>query len=387
MRAAVSRVVSQIVTSPTLRGWSRGRHALWRVLTGGRPTVHYFHQPDDPYSHLAVQALPALKARYRIALEVHVVSAPDQAAAPEAAMLRAFAERDAQVLAKGLQWPPKGLGDPVALPSASQEALAQGDALRRRLGHYLGAMFYFEGEWYWGLDRLAFLEERLAPFRVKGAPSAPIAPRLEVRLGAVAASSRKPVLHAFISFRSPYTYLSIPRLRALADHYGAELRLRFVLPMVMRGLPVPRAKQLYILTDCKREAERLGLPFGKVADPVGAGAERGLAVLHHAIPAGQGPAFAQSFLSGVFAEGIDAASDAGLASLATRAGVSASIVKAALADPSWRDVVEANRREMFGGGAWGVPSFRVNEGATHWGQDRLWAVEQDLQRALAGGLS
>ena len=94
MRAAVSRVVSQIVTSPTLRGWSRRRYAIWRVLTGGRPTVHYFHQPDDPYSHLAVQALPALKARYRIALEVHVVSAPDQAAAPEAAMLRAFAERD-----------------------------------------------------------------------------------------------------------------------------------------------------------------------------------------------------------------------------------------------------------------------------------------------------
>jgi 2-hydroxychromene-2-carboxylate isomerase len=68
--------------------------------------------------------------------------------------------------------------------------------------------------------------------------------------------------------------------------------------------------------------------------------------------------------------------------MAKRAGVSDATVKAALADPSWRTTAEANREEMFAGGLWGVPSFRVNEGEARWGQDRLWAIEQDLIAAL-----
>jgi hypothetical protein len=47
---------------------------------------------------------------------------------------------------------------------------------------------------------------------------------------------------------------------------------------------------------------------------------------------------------------------------------------------SWRDVAEANREELFALGLWGVPSFRVNSNEPHWGQDRLWVIEQELQR-------
>ncbi len=91
--------------------------------------------------------------------------------------------------------------------------------------------------------------------------------------------------------------------------------------MVMRGLPVPREKRLYILRDTKREAERLGMPFGRIADPVGVPTERGLAVLHHAMAADKGPEFLWSFLRGVWAEGIDAGSDSGLRTIAARAGL------------------------------------------------------------------
>ena len=34
----------------------------------------------------------------------------------------------------------------------------------------------------------------------------------------------------FFSFRSPYSYIALPRAYALADHYGLTLRLRPVLP-------------------------------------------------------------------------------------------------------------------------------------------------------------
>jgi 2-hydroxychromene-2-carboxylate isomerase len=181
--------------------------------------------------------------------------------------------------------------------------------------------------------------------------------------------------------RSPYTYLAARRIRLLAEHYGADLQLRPVMPMVMRGLPVPLEKRLYIVRDSKRIAEHFGLPFGKIADPVGRPTERGLALLFQALQVGKGSAFAESFLQGVWAEGIDAGSDAGLLKIARRAGLDQAFVDAALADQSWRAQAEANREEMLGLGLWGVPSFRVDQRPAHWGQDRLWLIEEDLIEA------
>jgi 2-hydroxychromene-2-carboxylate isomerase len=43
---------------------------------------------------------------------------------------------------------------------------------------------------------------------------------------------------------------------------------------------------------------------------------------------------------------------------------------------------------MFDAGLWGVPSFRLladdrHEAFSTWGQDRIWLVEQEIQRRLA----
>jgi 2-hydroxychromene-2-carboxylate isomerase len=212
-----------------------------------------------------------------------------------------------------------------------------------------------------------------------------VVPAQALRLGDVpplASPALRPTIHFYCSLRSPYTYLAISQVQRLAQHYGAALQIRFVLPMVMRGLPVPLAKRLYITRDAKREAERLGLPFGSIVDPVGTPTERGLALLHKAIALGRGVELAQSFLQGVFADGVDAGSDGGLWLLAQRAGLSQSDVHAALQEDSWRAVAEANRTDMLSRGLWGVPSLRVNEMPAVWGQDRLWMVEQDLVHAL-----
>jgi 2-hydroxychromene-2-carboxylate isomerase len=176
----------------------------------------------------------------------------------------------------------------------------------------------------------------------------------------------------------------MPRVRRLAAHYGARLELRYILPMVMRGLPVPPVKSRYIVLDAKREADRCGLPFGRIVDPVGAGAERALAVLHHAVPLGVGGQFAELALQAAWADGIALAEDAGLADAARRAGLTDAQVAEALADSSWREAAEANRAALFEAGLWGAPTYRVNGGPAHWGQDRLWALEEDLVRAQAG---
>jgi len=420
-----------LLTSRVYRHLRRSRAAWVRRIKSQPAVVHYFHQVDDPYSDLAVRALPHLVSQYQITLVPHLVPAPDTGAAPEPKRLVDWSLRDASDLASALcleslpwrtapdanavvqaQAALAGITDPVRfaeiaanirhafklltelqpaeldlatldIPASgdAEAALNDGKTLRKALGHYLGAMFYFEGEWYWGLDRLPYLEQRLS----RNNPVAPFVSRLECSINETHAVSahtqQRPVVDLYISFRSPYSWIALPRVFALATRYNAQLNLRFVLPMVMRGLPIPESKRVYIVSDTKREAERVGLPFGLIADPVGKPTERGLAVLHHAIQAGKGEAFALSFMRGVFAEGISARSDSGLLKLCLRAGISAEQMHDALADTRWRAVAEANREEMFRLGIWGVPAFRVNEGSAHWGQDRLWLLEQQLRQA------
>jgi len=308
------------------------------------------------------------------------VPPPDADAAPEALALAAWARRDAERLAKH-----HDLILPAALPAhlrVTPQALADGAGLRRRLGHYLGATLYFEGEWYWGIDRLHHLEARLlrAGLR-KHLGREPLWPAPPVPALLPGAGARGRRLTFFCSLRSPYTYLAVARVRELAKAYQAELELAFVLPMVMRGLPISTAKRLYIVRDAKREAERLQLPFGDIVDPVGPPTERGLAVLHHAIIAGRGEDFLESFLRGVFAEGIDAGSERGLRRIASRAGMNDAAVARALEDPSWRSLAGQHRDRMQRLGLWGVPSFQVDDRPGLWGQDRLFMVEQDLATA------
>ncbi len=428
MKANIARTVAGLLTSPRVRDARRAAFALRRRMRGGNAIVSYFHQVDDPYSHLMLQVLPAFVARRGIELQPHMVLPPGDTVAPDRPRLQQWSRRDAADLAAaiGLEFPdPDRQPDPAlaaladralaalfagqratessltsalavsdalwrgdrarieslaAAPEAeTREMLEAGTKLRKKLGHYLGATLYFEGEWYWSVDRLPCLEQRLREAGLaRDSTTDPVVAIPVVECRHRPTNGHRPRLDFYCSLRSPYTYVAVPRVRRLADHYGAELHLRFVLPMVMRGLPVPREKLLYILRDTKREAERLGLPFGRIVDPVGVPTERGVAVLHHAVGARKGPEFLELFMRGVWAEGIDAGSDDGLQQIAGRVGLDGAFVTAALADSSWREVAAANREEMLALGLWGVPSFRVDEAPARWGQDRLWRVERDL---------
>ena len=421
MRAAISRTVTRIVTSRALRDLLRFRAGLGRSLSGRAPVVEYFHQVDDPYSHLVAQILPRLVERYGLNLKTWIVSPPDDAAAPERERLREYGLRDAPRLAQGygLRFPTNAqLPGPEAVLDANArlasvvgtarfldmaplcgEALWQGEAIenspvahalaeqqlrtgtarRAALGHYLGGMLYFEGEWYWGVDRVHHLEARLVSLGLdRRGGDAPLAPFRDMVLGPRPEGRRPVTLDFWFSFRSPYTWIAFPRVRQLARHYGAELRLRFILPMVMRGLPVPGIKGRYITFDTKREAETVGLPFGVVVDPVGRGVERSLAVLFRAIPLGLGEIFAENILRGSWAEGADLTTEAGLKGIAAASGLAPELVDAALADETWRIPAEENRQALFDAGLWGAPSYAVNGRSAHWGQDRLWMLEEDL---------
>ena len=384
LKARIACAITSFISSTWLLATRRHFFSAKRRCLGQRATVRFFHQGDDPYSVLLSRYLPALQARYNIAVVTHLVPPPESAAAPDGQRLKDWSYRDAAKLAANITPPPAADNfPPLDAPATSD--LQIGAALRKKLGHYLGATLYFEGEWYWGCDRLHYLEERLSGAGLNtvghatlGAPTPMIPPSISQYKSIAINTEGRPVVHFYCSLRSPYTYLAARQIRQLTEHYGAELRLRFVLPMVMRGLPVPLTKRLYILRDTKREALRLGIAFGAVVDPVGKPVEMGLAVLHAAMQRGQGAAFLEAFLEAAFAKGIDTANPNSLYQLAQTAGLSQAEVDAALQNGTWRKVAEDNRAQMLAGGLWGVPSFGVEGKPLLWGQDRLWMLEQDL---------
>ncbi len=390
--------------------------------------IAFFHDVADPLSHLAAVGLRAIVQRYDVDVAPFLTEPPEPWAVPEPDLHGPWARLDASRLAAraGIDFAPNAAPDArriaraerilagqltdgarfldkavevgallwsgAALPPGEADAdtaaaaKAAGSARRSERGHFLGGACLYGDEWYLGLDRLHHLEARLTALgaRRPDAPQAPVfAPPPPVAVQPI--SGARPVIHFYLSFRSPYTWLATPRIKAVADAWGAELRLAYVLPMVMRGLPVPPAKGRSFTLDAARDARSLGIPFGRICDPVGRPVERGYAILRHAIMAGRGYEFCRSFMQAVWSQGVDAGEDAGLRRIVEDAGLAWADARDWLADDAWRAEAEANRLELDALGLWGVPSFRIGDVAT-WGQDRIWVIEDALAALAHGGL-
>jgi 2-hydroxychromene-2-carboxylate isomerase len=394
------------------------------------PAVHYFHQVDDPYSFLSVQKFKVLQASYDINFIPHLVGAPENDAKGDATRYLDCAIADARNIASyyGVL-PPLGgavpdsrqvnlanqvlssaldsaessnfaasavvVGENLWRNSASAENfpltpssvnLAEGEALRARLGHYFGAMFYYEGEWFWGLDRLHLLERRLRQFGFGKDDKAELCvppPKGENASGLNASSV---TLEYFPSLRSPYTAMGHSRVADLVKRSGVSLQLRPVMPMMMRGIPAPRAKQLYIMMDAAREARFYDVPFGRFVDPIGDPVLRAFKLFPAALAAGKGMEFVGAYLSASFAEGIDITEDRGLAHVAFNAGLDFDQLKAESDRMDWQTLLQENIDSMNEAGLWGVPGFRVSSAGetafSCWGQDRIWRVEAEIAKRM-----
>jgi len=396
-------------------------------------TVEYFHQIDDGYSHLSAQLLPSLMARYAIELDCHLVGPPQGNNVAEPELLSRLSRCDAYLIAPnyGLHFPEHSdapsatlLSQAAAILSAQNAAdfaqlaapvgaalwqrdatrlqvlaieygnaptqrvearLAQGNARRQALKHYSGAMFYYAGEWYWGVDRLYHPEQRLASLGLDRDPGAPL---LAPRPGLQRVSSSKAAaltLEIYASLRSPYTAIIFDRAVQLARESGVQLAVRPVLPMVMRGVPATREKGMYIFMDAAREAIASGTPYGRFYDPIGNPARRAYALYPWALENGRGIELISSFLRHAFVLGVNTGTDRGLEQVVSAAGLDWSVARRHLGATGWEPILEANRVAMYEAGLWGVPSFRLldengDQRVAVWGQDRLWVIADAIKQ-------
>ncbi|KAB7615760.1 2-hydroxychromene-2-carboxylate isomerase [Amylibacter sp. SFDW26] len=404
----LSRIIA-FITDQDRRDKRADKFEAKRKRAGDPHEVIFFHDVTDPYSHILLLALPDVIKDTDIKLTCHLVNEPKDDVVPERVMLSDYALKDAQVLATRAGFkckliPPsdqqvkkvrsaiaaafvendirtacnisKALWSDENIPDSEyhwQQSQSEGTAILTKLGHYMGGMLYYGGEWYWGLDRLHYLETRLRSVGALTKSDTFPMPSVPASTGKVHGR-----LHMYFSFRSPYSYIALQRAIALTDAYGVELKLRFVLPMVMRGLPVPKSKRLYIVNDVAREAKRLGLPFGRIVDPLGKAVERGYALMPWAREQGQDIRLAQNFSTAVSSQGIDATTDKGLRRIVETAGLSWDESKEKLLIDEWSAEAEINRQELTNHSLWGVPSFRFEDKCV-WGQDRMWLIEEWFQ--------
>lgn len=431
------KLISILVSerTQTLRRWSAETR---RKLAGRAHTVSVFLELDDPYSYLLSCYLPSLVESYDIELRFYLTQACGDGFRPEPSMLAQYAEQDCARLALelGIPFLDKGKAPPVehrralintlangvdnsAYPDELMKSLAlywrgdaesiarrvggappsdEGDRLLLRnqqllvdMGHYNSASLHYAGEWYSGVDRLAYLTDRLDSLGAakEGAAAgrlASIRQVMQVSLPVTPPTAAKglPPLEFFYSFRSPFSYLLLKRIYAIADTFGLDLQIRPVLPMLMRGMQVPGPKMMYLGIDASRESRRLNIPFGKFSDPLGKGTERCLAVFFYALAEKRERDFLLNAGEAIWANGIDVSTDKGMRTVTGRTGLFWPDVVDAMAADDWCQSVEANRESMTDSGSWGVPTMRMGDFVL-WGQDRDWLLVRHIEELCDAG--
>lgn len=193
----------------------------------------------------------------------------------------------------------------------------------------------------------------------------------------------------FWSFRSPYSYLATPRLRAIRDEYDLDLNFRPVRPLAVRDAGfferVHPNWPMYVARDCYRLAQMAGLPFTLPRpDPIVQNmATREIAAEQPyigrltrlgqaAVEQGDGLAFADNVARLVWGGTENWHEGDHLAQAAAAAGLDWAALDAAERDDADRldAAIAANEAAQSASGHWGVP-LMVFDGEPFFGQDRL----------------
>ncbi len=214
-----------------------------------------------------------------------------------------------------------------------------------------------------------------------------------------AVAAKEPKVDLYWSFRSPYSYIVLPRILALRKARGVTIEVRVVHPAAIRNPAYfarmdPLARP-YFLMDSARAAAFHGMPLRRpIPDPIvqdpqtlAIGADQPLArrlgrLGIAATERGRGLDFCTEVAKLLWDGSVSGWNEGShLANAAARAGLDLAELENAIAsDPDGYELrLAENDRALRASGHWGVPTM-VFEGEPFFGQDRfdvlLWRLEQ-----------
>ena len=437
--SSIRNMISRYVMPRVLLKWSdpdivlRKREEQEKIRKKeGRPhEVFYFHELLDPYSHITAQLINKFKSEYSVELVPLVVNEPPSKTVHEPSMYRKYCLTDAIRIAPfyGVEFPSDKLpnaqvvslaqrilcglerdefisriaeisalvwsGNETALKAlindktmseqTTHATISSNEQRRDEVEAYMGSTFSYEGELYWGVDRLDHLEHRLKDLGLKrNVDTNYVSERKKTNTSDIPNHSNIE-LEFYPSLNSPYTSISLERIKLLQSNYPIKIITKPVLPMLMRNMTIPTYKARYIFRDTAREAKKYGVPFGKVISPLGKPAERAYSLFPWIDQQGKGFEYICRLMISSFRKAEDIGINSYLKLLIEDLELDWTEAQKYLDTDDWKDELEKNRLIMYEGDSWGVPSFRLVDGDktfTTWGQDRIWLIEEEIIKRL-----
>jgi len=250
-------------------------------------------------------------------------------------------------------------------------------------GHYLPASIFMAGQWFVGIDRLEHLESRLASLGLAKNKGLPFYQKNSLVFGKQPLNSLSTdnhdnnVLEVFVSLRSPYSYIGLLQAEKLGQHYNIPLKIKPLLPMVMRGVRITENKQRYVVFDASREAKKLNIPFTGITDPLGQGIFNVFQVFSYAEQQNKARDFIKSAFEAIYVDGLDLSQNAVIESICQQHQLNYEEALEYNNEHDWQQWSDSNQSIVNSLGLWGAPCFRFKDTAC-WGQDRLAQIEQAI---------
>jgi 2-hydroxychromene-2-carboxylate isomerase len=226
-------------------------------------------------------------------------------------------------------------------------------------------------QFFWGQDRLDFVEQALGGTPPRLPDDAPPAAGREVSF--------------FFDVSSPFAYLASTQIEAVARRAGAVVRWR---PFLLGGLfkaigtpdvpmfTMPAPKRENVAVDLGRWAEHWGVPF-RFSTRFPMNTVKALRMILQ-LPDERRPPLVHALFRALWVEDRDLGDDAELAAIATSVGLDGAALVAGTKGDAVKEQLKAATAEAERLGLCGAPSFLVGD-LLFWGQDRLLFVEKALR--------
>ncbi|MEL7465294.1 MAG: 2-hydroxychromene-2-carboxylate isomerase [Pseudomonadota bacterium] len=196
-------------------------------------------------------------------------------------------------------------------------------------------------------------------------------------------------LEFYFDCSSPWTYIAITRVRAVAERAEAELIWRPILvggifnqvnQQVYETRSRPSApKYQYYLKDLADWTRHYGLKIGAPSVfPVNAVKAQRACIA--ALDDGAVEEMALALCAAYWGDDVDISQDDAIVACADAVGLDGASVLARCSDPSIKERLKTYTQEVIDRGGFGSPTMFVNGDDMYFGQDRLILVEEALKR-------